>query len=61
MRRVAVLVGVAGGAVGLLAESSSFGFGDPARWIPDLVTGLTLIGAGLVAGSDAPRAESGCF
>jgi signal transduction histidine kinase len=59
MRRIAVLVGVAGGAVGPVAEASSFGFGDPADWIPDLVTGWTLIGAGLVAWQRRPESRVG--
>ena len=36
-------------AAGLAAESVYYGFNDPTRRIPDLVTGWALIGCGLVA------------
>jgi signal transduction histidine kinase len=37
--------------VGLVAESVSVGFNKPRLWVPDLATGWTLVGAGLVAWS----------
>lgn len=37
--------------VGLVAESVSVGLTKPRLWVPDLATGLTLVGAGLVAWS----------
>ncbi len=44
--RVARLVLVSGGlALGLARERAAFGWDDPRRWIPDLVVGLTFIGA----------------
>ncbi len=36
-------------AVGVAAESNSYGWSDPRRWVPDLLTGWTLIACGLVA------------
>jgi len=35
----------AGLAVGVAAERAAFGWDDPRRWVPDLVVGLTLVGA----------------
>jgi signal transduction histidine kinase len=50
MRRTAlVLAAAAGVALGLGAEAAAFGWGDPRRWIPDLVVGWTFIGFGLIA------------
>ena len=39
----------AGLVVGLLAEQASFEWDDPRFWVPDLVVGLTFIGAGAFA------------
>jgi signal transduction histidine kinase len=36
-------------AVGAAAESNSYGWSDTRHWVPDLVTGWTLIACGLVA------------
>lgn len=44
--RLARPVLVSGGvAVGLAAERAAFGWDDPRHWVPDLVVGLTFIGA----------------
>ena len=36
-------------AVGVAAEGIGFGFDDPSKWVPDLLTGWILAGCGLVA------------
>jgi signal transduction histidine kinase len=46
-----MLLWPAGALLGLGAEWVSFGWDDPRHWIPDLVTGWTLIACGLVAWS----------
>src|SRR5437762_11868254 len=38
----------AGEALGILAEKVYFGWGDPRHWVPDLVTGWSLIACGLI-------------
>src|SRR5438034_8465509 len=38
----------AGAALGILAEQIYFGWGDARHWVPDLVTGWSLIACGLV-------------
>ena len=51
---------LAGGRLlGIAAEWVSFGWGDPRHWVPDLVTGWTLIACGLVAWSRRPDSRSG--
>jgi signal transduction histidine kinase len=40
---------VAAISLGLLSEMVAFGLGEPRRWVPDLVVGLVLVGAGLFA------------
>jgi signal transduction histidine kinase len=44
-----LLVAAAAVAVGVAAESNSYGWSDVRRWLPDLLTGWTLIACGLVA------------
>ena len=51
----------AGGAVGIAAEWSLLGSGDAGNWIPDLVTGWTLIACGLVAWRHWPESRSGAL
>jgi signal transduction histidine kinase len=51
MRSLRVLLWPAGALLGLGAEWVAFGWDDPRHWIPDLVTGWTLIACGLVAWS----------
>jgi signal transduction histidine kinase len=36
-------------AVGVAAESNAYGWSDPRHWVPDLLTGWTLISCGLIA------------
>jgi signal transduction histidine kinase len=59
MRRPVLLVGVAGLGLGLAAEAIAFGWDDPGHWIPDLVTGWTLLGCGLIAWIHRPERRSG--
>jgi len=49
----------AGAALGILAEQLYFGWGDARHWIPDLVTGWSLIAYGLVGWSRRPESRSG--
>ena len=42
-------------AVGLAAEWSGYGWGDPGRWIPDLAVGWCLIGCGFIASARRPE------
>ena len=42
-------VAAAGVAVGVAAESNSYGWSDARHWVPDLLTGWTLIACGLIA------------
>ena len=49
----------AGAALGILAEQLYFGWGDARHWIPDLVTGWSLIACGLVGWSRRPESRSG--
>jgi signal transduction histidine kinase len=57
MRRSALILWPAGAALGIAAEWIYYGWGDPGDWVPDLLTGWTLIACGLVAWSR--RADSG--
>src|SRR5918996_6082976 len=59
MRSLRVLLWPAAVLLGLGAEWVSFGWGDPRHWIPDLVTGWTLIACGLVAWSRRGDSLSG--
>jgi signal transduction histidine kinase len=49
----------AGVAVGIVAEWVYFGWEDWGEWLPDLVTGWTLIGCGLVGWARRPESRSG--
>jgi hypothetical protein len=51
----------AGAAFGIAAEWIFFGWGDLWHWVPDLVTGWTLIACGLVAWSRRPDSRSGAL
>jgi signal transduction histidine kinase len=55
-RIVGLLAAVAAGGLGVAAESSLYGLGDPGHWVPDAIAGWALIGGGLVA-SRRPRAR----
>jgi len=59
MRWFRLLLWPAGAALGIAAEWVFFGWGDPRHWVPDVVTGWTLIACGLVAWSRRPESRSG--
>ena len=61
MRRFRLLLWPAGAAFGIAAEWIFFGWGDPRHWVPDLLTGWTLIACGLVAWSRRPDSRSGAL
>jgi signal transduction histidine kinase len=61
MRRFRLLLWPAGAVFGIAAEWIFFGWGDPRHWVPDLVTGWTLIACGLVAWSRRPESRSGAL
>jgi len=48
-RIVGSLAAVAAGGLGVAAESSLYGLGDPRYWVPDAIAGWALIGGGLIA------------
>jgi signal transduction histidine kinase len=50
-RTVRPLLAAAAVVVGIAAEWTYYGWGDPRDWVPDLVTGWTLIGCGLIGWS----------
>jgi signal transduction histidine kinase len=50
-----------GAAFGIAAEWTFFGSGDPRHWVPDLVTGWTLIACGLVVWSRRADSRSGAL
>jgi signal transduction histidine kinase len=56
-RRFLILPAAA--AVGLAAEWSGYGWGDPGHWIPDLAVGWCLIGCGFVASARRPASRPG--
>jgi signal transduction histidine kinase len=59
MRWFRLFLWPASAAFGIAAEWISFGWGDPRHWVPDLVTGWTLIACGLVAWSRRPGSRTG--
>ena len=61
MRWFRLLLWPAGAVVGITAEWIFFGWGDPRHWVPDLVTGWTLIACGLIAWSRRPESRSGAL
>ena len=61
MRGLRLLLWPAGAVFGIAAEWVSFGWGDPRDWVPDLVTGWTLIACGLVAWSRRSDSRSGAL
>jgi signal transduction histidine kinase len=56
-----LLLWPAGAVLGIAAEWIFFGWGDPRHWVPDLITGWTLIACGLVAWSRRPESRSGAL
>jgi signal transduction histidine kinase len=61
MRWFRLLLWPAGAVFGIAAEWIFFGWGEPRHWVPDLVTGWTLIACGLVAWSRRPDSRSGAL
>jgi signal transduction histidine kinase len=61
VRRFRLLLWPAGALFGIAAEWIFFGWGDPRHWVPDLITGWTLIACGLVAWSRRPESRSGAL
>ena len=61
MRWFRLLLWPAGALFGIAAEWISFGWGDARHWVPDLVTGWTLIACGLVAWSRRPGSRTGAL
>ncbi len=61
MRLVRFALWPAGAALGIFVEQAYFGWGDARHWIPDLVTGWSLIACGLVGWSRRPESRSGAL
>ncbi|HET6753693.1 MAG TPA: hypothetical protein VFH23_07060, partial [Jiangellaceae bacterium] len=61
MRWFRLLLWPAGAVLGIAAEWIFFGWGDPRHWIPDIITGWTLIACGLIAWSRRPDSRSGAL
>ena len=61
MRRLLILLWPLGVGVGLVAEWTAFGFVDPGSWLPDLVAGWSLIGAGLLVWQKRPESHVGAL
>ena len=59
--RSRLLLWAAGAIVGVTAEWVAYGWSRPGRWLPDLVTGWTLIGCGLAGWSVRPGSRSGAL
>jgi len=59
VRWLRLLLWPAGAVLGVAGEWIFFGWDDPRHWVPDVVTGWTLIGCGLVAWSRRPESRSG--
>jgi signal transduction histidine kinase len=61
MRMLRLLLWPAGVALGVGAERIYVGWADPRDWVPDLLTGLTLITCGLIAWSRRAESRSGAL
>jgi signal transduction histidine kinase len=61
MRWFRLLLWPAGALFGITAEWIFFGWDDPRHWVPDLLTGWSLIACGLVAWSRRPESRSGAL
>jgi signal transduction histidine kinase len=61
MRRSLLLLWPAGAALGIAAEWTYFGWGEPRDWVPDLVTGWSLIACGVIAWSRLPDNPTGAL
>jgi signal transduction histidine kinase len=60
-RRARLLLWPAGAVVGIAAEWRLYGWADPDRWVPDLVTGWCLIWCGLAGWTCRPQSRSGAL
>src|SRR6266496_1227872 len=60
-RRVWLLLWPAGAVVGIAAEWRLCGWADPGDWVPDLLTGWTMIACGLAGWSRRPQSRSGAL
>jgi signal transduction histidine kinase len=54
-----LLLWPAGAVAGVAAEWRLYGWADPGGWVPDLLTGWTLIGCGLAGWARRPHSRSG--
>jgi signal transduction histidine kinase len=61
MPRPVLVVGAAGLVLGVAAEGVAFGWSDAGHWVPDLVTGWTLIGCGMFAWTRRPENRAGAL
>lgn len=61
MRRLRLLLWPAGAGFGLAAEWIFFGWSDFGDWVPDLLTGWSLIACGLIGWSRRPGSRSGAL
>ena len=59
--RPLLLLLAAGGILGIAAEWVTYGWDEPGQWLPDLITGWTLIACGLVGWSARPDSRSGAL
>jgi signal transduction histidine kinase len=59
--RVWLLLWPAGAVVGVAAEWRLYGWVDPGGWVPDLLTGWSLIGCGLAGWACRPQSRSGAL
>ena len=60
-RWVWLLLWPAAAVVGVAAEWRLYGWADPRNWVPDLLTGWTMIGCGLAGWSRRPQSRSGAL
>jgi signal transduction histidine kinase len=61
MRGLRLLLWPAGAALAIGAEWALYGWADPRHWLPDLLTGWTLVGCGLIGWSRRPESRSGAL
>jgi signal transduction histidine kinase len=61
MRGPRLLLWPAGAALGIVAEWAFYGWADSRHWVPDLLTGWTLVGCGLIGWSRRPESRSGAL
>ena len=59
MRTVRLSLLLAGVALGVVGEWALYGWEDPARWVPDLAAGWSMLGCGLLAWSRWPQSRAG--